>query len=559
VEFRFDQPMDASSFDVAQDVRSFTGPGGVSLLGDITGFDWPDAATLRISFRPRATEGLYTIAIGPQILAADDHAPMDQDRDKVPGETGQDYYLASFLVTSRVGPDGFGYEARETPYEPIDLRRSLAPGGQTFVILDGEDDAAGAVPLGANTFNFYGESYAGPQSLFVSSNGLITFTRGFVGFANGELIDQPDLPTIAPLWDDWRTDTGPADLVLGAFQDADRDGVADRLVIEWSGMRRYLLDASDDGSTAAPPEAAVTFQAILSLNTGPGVPGAIVFNYPDLDTGDAFAGGGSATVGIKDSGAQGNRRLLVSRDNARHPWVATGRAVRISRPPAAVAGRWVFYNHSASDGGNSAADASDDAAVAPDKSPLLPGRGPTFANSTSYSRGINGVMVDVARLPPGALSARDFAFNVAAAPSDISVRRGAGVEGSDRVTLLWPDSAIVNQWLRVTVLPTPATGLAGPDVFSFGNLIGDTGDAAAGRAVVTVLDLLRTRAHFSASASSDNPFDFNRDGRVNGLDLAVTRANQSRTLPILAPTAASSPHRLDPPSWLLEDSAPAAL
>jgi hypothetical protein len=45
--------------------------------------------------------------------------------------------------------------------------------------------------------------------------------------------------------------------------------------------------------------------------------------------------------------------------------------------------------------------AADDGAIAPDKSALLPGGTGRFANVTSYTRGINGVMVDVADFPLG--------------------------------------------------------------------------------------------------------------------------------------------------------------
>ena len=42
---------------------------------------------------------------------------------------------------------------------------------------------------------------------------------------------------------------------------------------------------------------------------------------------------------------------------------------------------------------------------------------------------------------------------------------GAGVNGSDRITILWPDGTIRNTWLEVSVLPTFAMGLDRADVF----------------------------------------------------------------------------------------------
>jgi titin len=248
--------------------------------------------------------------------------------------------------------------------------------------------------------------------------------------------------------------------------------------------------------------------------------------------------------------------------------------------PATVAGRYIFYNLSAFDGRSMAANANDDAAIATDKQALLPGQGPaTFANYTSFSNGINGVMIDVNGLPmPQVPNAADFVFRTGRegedgtfawtagpAPLSVSVRRGAGVNGSDRVTILWRNAddtsglpaAVANGWLEVTVRATTSTGLAGSDVFSFGNLRGDTGvgdPAGAARATVNALDLAAAqRGHLTAQgASVTNPYDFNRDGAVNALDRSVTRANLFKTLPLItmsaAPTQPSDPADPDPAS-----------
>ncbi|MCK4624589.1 MAG: hypothetical protein KAV00_04705, partial [Phycisphaerae bacterium] len=124
-----------------------------------------------------------------------------------------------------------------------------------------------------------------------------------------------------------------------------------------------------------------------------------------------------------------------------------------------VMGRHVFYNHCSFDGNKAAADADDDSAIAADKTPLLPGQTATFANYTSYSRGINGIMVDIAGLP-GTPTTADFTFKVgndnnpaawanAPALSGVTVRNDAGVNGSDRITIIWPDNTIQKQWLQV--------------------------------------------------------------------------------------------------------------
>jgi Calx-beta domain len=211
---------------------------------------------------------------------------------------------------------GYGYEAHPIALEAINLVAG-APG--VFSILDGVDDEVAGVDLGDNTFTFYGVDCSGANSLFVSSNGLISFGYGEADYTNTDLSSWPDAPAIAPLWDDWVTYVDASDEVLGKFEDMDGNGTPDRLVIEWN-VFHY------DTDTLWP--SMVTFQAVLGLNAG-GLADAIVFNYPDLDTGDYSSEGGSATIGIKDNGPQGPNRLLVSIDSI-SPFVGTGKALRIA-------------------------------------------------------------------------------------------------------------------------------------------------------------------------------------------------------------------------------------
>src|SRR5262249_1963977 len=139
------------------------------------------------------------------------------------------------------------------------------------------------------------------------------------------------------------------------------------------------------------------------------------------------------------------------------------------------------------------------------KSAYLPGAGTAnFGNYTSYSRGINGIMIDL--LGDGAHTSitlenilNDFTFKVggggagsntsvgtwvnAPLPISVTVRTGmtpeangvGTVSGSDRVEIIWADNAIQQKWLEVIVKNTFDTGLRSNDVFLFGNLIGSTG------------------------------------------------------------------------------------
>ena len=216
-----------------------------------------------------------------------------------------------------------------------------------------------------------------------------------------------------------------------------------------------------------------------------------------------------------------------------------------------VVDRHVFYNNSAFDGNSAAINSADDSAIATDKTALLPGQTATLANYTSYSRGINGLMVDIAGLPTDHLTAADFEFRVgnsntptawttAAAPTSISVRLGAGVSGSARVEIIWPDGAIQKEWLQVTVKATPNTGLTTADVFYFGNAVGETGNAA-GDAIVDTIDSQGAQNHPLNPAPISSVYDFNRDALVNATDttLATNNATTAGTaLKLIATPAA---------------------
>jgi hypothetical protein len=252
--------------------------------------------------------------------------------------------------------------------------------------------------------------------------------------------------------------------------------------------------------------------------------------------------------GILDTGASG---VLLSLETAQ----GLGLAKAMYSKPEGVAARHVFYNNSSFDGHSATANAADDGAVAVDKHALLPGDSATFENVSSYAKGINGVMVDVADLPAGATpTAADFTFRVgktantgswtaAPAPTGVTVRRGAGQGGTDRVTVTFADGAIKNTWLQVTVKADAATGLAAPDVFYFGNLIGDTGStggaAAATNLAVNAIDLGAVKRALNSTSVITGAFDFDRDGRVNALDLGAIKANLNRTLELITPAAAA--------------------
>lgn len=180
---------------------------------------------------------------------------------------------------------------------------------------------------------------------------------------------------------------------------------------------------------------------------------------------------------------------------------------------------------------------------------LLPGQHASYANYSNYTNGVNGIMIDVKGLPSDTLTADNFRFRVGndnnpggwadgPAPSQILVRPGAGVNGSDRIEITFANKAIVNQWLEVTLLTTGATGLAKSDVFYFGNLFGETGDDP-NDARVNALDLGRTKSHLNETAPVTSPYDHNHDGRINALDIAAIKVNLNRSINLIQPPSES--------------------
>jgi Ca2+-binding RTX toxin-like protein len=259
--------------------------------------------------------------------------------------------------------DGFGYVADAAPPEAVDL----APGGPGVIsMLQNDVNNAVAVDLGSNTFNFYGQTYTGNDTLYVSSHGIINFVFHCpCDFENTDLLYTPYRPTIAPLWDQWATDFNANDQVLARFENTDADPEPERLVVEWNAVEH--IDNHSSGST---PQSPVTFQAILYLNTG-SQPGDILFNYPDIDTGDIHTNGGTATVGIKDGGDFANSRLLIAyrpATNGGGELIGTNQAVRIhfaggNTAPHADAGPSGGGSYSVVEGSSVGLDASasDDA------------------------------------------------------------------------------------------------------------------------------------------------------------------------------------------------------
>jgi hypothetical protein len=240
----------------------------------------------------------------------------------------------------------------------------------------------------------------------------------------------------------------------------------------------------------------------------------------------------------------------------------TSNVLGATPPAATVVGNFIFYNNSKFDGQNGSSNLTDDNAIAPDKMALLPGQTATYQNITDYSKGINGIMVDVANLV-NLPRLDDFQFMVgndnnpadwtqAPTPTYINSYPGRGPGGSTQITVIWNDNTIQNEWLQVTVLAQPHLNLTADDVFYFGNMIGDTGSSPTST-LVTSTDVNLINNNQTASAPLSDPYDLNRDGAVDSTDASIAAANESTppldlisltsagTLPTVATPASTTP------------------
>ena len=220
--------------------------------------------------------------------------------------------------------------------------------------------------------------------------------------------------------------------------------------------------------------------------------------------------------------------------------------------------RRVFYNQSYFDSGSGEANAQDDRAIDLNKSALLPGQTASFANVSSYQKGLNGIIFDLKDMPlgtqpphvevkvsvPGAGPGDPVTWIAAPTPITIARRNGAGVGQTDRITVIWPNASIRTRWLQVTVKADAASQLPRDDVFYFGSLVGETGDAASPLRV-SAIDVTATRRAtqgFPGPVGLNTPYDIDRNGSLSGsIDVSDVRANLGRSLRALVASPDPAP------------------
>ncbi len=208
---------------------------------------------------------------------------------------------------------------------------------------------------------------------------------------------------------------------------------------------------------------------------------------------------------------------------------------------AAILNRQVFYNRSTSTTfGNGTENPIN--SIDPTKQALLPGQTTTAANYTNYSRGLNGLVVDIANASNlAAISAASFQFAIWSSFPDsnpnfvsfnpavtVSIFPGGGLNRSDRVKLEFPNNAIQNAWLRVTMLADGNTDLPSHDVFYFGNArfdVSPTSPFPAQQVAINAFDVNAVRARQGQNPNViSNIYDVDRNGVVNAFDVNAVRS-----------------------------------
>jgi len=284
IRFFFDEPMDLSSFSVAEDVVSFTGPSG-DLMSEITGSSWIDSGTLEVQFNPQAESGTYRMTIGPNI--ADNTAnsnPMDQDGDGVSGETPDDRYAAAFAVKQILLSANMDTDPGWT-----------AEGDWEWGVPTGGGSGNGDPTSGYTGTNVYGYNLSGDYANSLSATYLTTSAIDCSGVAGVRLEFYRWLAVEEAMWDHAAIEVSNDGATWTTVWEHTGDTIS-----EWSwSYQTYDISAvADDQSTVyvrwsmGPTDSSVTYPGwniddvvVCAVGAGPSVsthsPSGVV-NTPQL-------------------------------------------------------------------------------------------------------------------------------------------------------------------------------------------------------------------------------------------------------------------------------------
>lgn len=163
-----------------------------------------------------------------------------------------------------------------------------------------------------------------------------------------------------------------------------------------------------------------------------------------------------------------------------------------------------------------------------------------FDNVINSAHGINGLQFNIQNLQSSSLTASDFVFrmspqgaftegehpaddwDIAPAPSSITVTEGK----QSQVLIQWPNNAIENRWMRVTLKANANTGLAQSETYYIGHLLGETtGLEGNGIYSVSFSDIIPIRSDVGSSVDASSINDIDKDGLVSFSDIGAMRSN----------------------------------
>ncbi len=206
-----------------------------------------------------------------------------------------------------------------------------------------------------------------------------------------------------------------------------------------------------------------------------------------------------------------------------------------STPTASVVARYVYHHDSVFAGVsvNNALDTDKQLAKAGTEPQTL-----DYVNLINSSRGINGVVFDIQDLA-GAPTADDFEFRmsptgafdlganppnawaIAPVPTSVTVEPGS----PDRIVIVWPNNAIANRWLRITVKGNSNTGLADSEVYYVGHLLGETSGLSSGFYTVAFADITPIRNAVGQLVNASSIADIDKNGTVLFGDISAMRSS----------------------------------
>jgi hypothetical protein len=273
-----------------------TGTGGsTNVTSEINNFQVANAGTYYAVVTTPGGGGAYNLVV-TRGAAFDTHPNQSS-------ATAQDITGATGVLGAIMQGGGTNYSAAVVPFTFEDISTT----GTVITGLDNQDDASVSVPIGFN-FPFYNNSY---NSIFVSSNGLLTFGSGNTEFTNQDMTADPTQAAIAPYWDDQILTSPPEHVYMQVL------GTGNNMRLDLQFNVHYF----NSGGT-------ITYEAQLYAD------GRIQFNYQNLVGLAGHDNGASATVGIKDAGTQGANRLLLAFNNGPNQFVNSGVSTLISLPAA---------------------------------------------------------------------------------------------------------------------------------------------------------------------------------------------------------------------------------